>query len=114
VAKNAPEEVPPELTDEDIDRQIAVARKKLGKETVVDSANKRKAVEKHLKKKRNLRILRKTDRSHLYTFRCKTDPVERMKAEAKRTGVSIAACMEEAIEEWLKAHEGTENKGDAS
>jgi hypothetical protein len=114
VAKNAPEEVPEEQTDEEVDRRVALARKKLGKETVVDSAKKRKDAEKNLKKKRNLNILRKTNRSHLYTFRCKSDPVERMKAEAKRTGVSIAACMEEAIEEWLKAHEGTEDKGGAS
>jgi hypothetical protein len=109
-----PEEVPEELTEEELNRRIDEARKKLGKERVDDSANKRKAAEKSLKKKKNLKILRKTNRSHLYTFRCKTGPVERMKAEAKRTGVSIAACMEEAIEEWLKAHVGAENKGDQS
>jgi hypothetical protein len=102
------------LTDAELDAKIAKARARLGRQSAADSAKKRGALEKNLKKKRNLRILRKTDRSHLYTFRCKVDPVERMKAEAKRTGVSIAACMEEAIEEWLKAHEGAENKGDAS
>lgn len=98
----------PEETTAEIDAKIARARAKLGMLSPERSAVKRKHAEKKAKKQINHSLLRKTGRTELFTFRCRADLVKRMKAIAKKES-SIAACMDEAIQAWLKNREAGTN-----
>lgn len=99
-----------EETTADIDARIARTRAKLGMASPARSTAKRKSAEKKARKQINHDLLRKTGRTELFTFRCRADLVQRMKAIAKMES-SIAACMDEAIEAWLKGRDGGSSNG---
>jgi hypothetical protein len=96
----------PELSDEALAAKIAAARAKHG---LPAAAKTRTGKEKSLKRRMKIAVLTKTWRSMHWTVRCREDYPQRIKAAVKQGAApSVAAAMEEAMEAWLKAHEGNE------